>query len=113
MWNSLVAGVSAFVSSMSFGVFACQEFYCRAFHGFAAEAADAGSRNIATRDGLELWNGPSRRVCSWREVERFELEPVRGSLQLPLCVVGARQKFEWHSGIEQGRLLREIVRSFT
>jgi hypothetical protein len=65
---------------------------------------------VATREGLELWNGPSRLSCAWREVERFELETMCGSLQLPLCVVFARgQRFEWHSGIENGRLLREIV----
>ena len=65
---------------------------------------------VATREGLELWNGPSRQFRAWREVERFELETMRGHLQLPLCVVFARgQRFEWHSGIENGRLLREIV----
>ena len=113
MWNSLsVAGRFAFVSSMSFGVFALPGVLIAAhFMGLRQKRRMLEVEIVATRDGLELWNGPSRRVCSWREVERFELEPVRGSLQLPLCVVWARgQKFEWHSGIEQGRLLREIVR---
>jgi len=113
MWSALsVAGRFAFVSSMLFGVFALPAVLTAArFMSLRAKRRMLEIEIVATRDGLELWNGPSRRVCSWREVERFELEPVRGSLQLPLCVVWARgQGFEWHSGIENGRLLREIVR---
>ena len=65
---------------------------------------------VASREVLEQWNGPSRRVCAWEDVERFELEQVKGMVQLPLCVVWARgQRFDWHSGIEQGRLLKSIV----
>lgn len=65
---------------------------------------------VVTREGLEQWSGPSRRLCAWGDIERFELERVPGSLQLPLCVLWVgRKRFDWHSGINEERLLRAIV----